>query len=85
MFFAFYVHQLSPFLIQFNEQVGIRWYGLAYIAGFIGAFYLMKWLARRGYGSLRENQVADFVFYAALFGVLIGDASGTCFFIDHPC
>jgi phosphatidylglycerol---prolipoprotein diacylglyceryl transferase len=80
MFFAFYVHHLSPFLIQFNEQVGIRWYGLAYIAGFIGAFYLMKWLARSGYGSLRENQVADFVFYAALFGVLIGGRLGYVLF-----
>ena len=80
MFFAFYVHHLSPFLIQFNEQVGIRWYGLAYIAGFIGAFYLMKWLAQNGYGSLRENQVADFVFYAALFGVLIGGRLGYVLF-----
>ena len=80
MFFAFYVHHLSPFLIQFNEQVGIRWYGLAYIAGFIGAFYLMKWLARKGYGPLRENQVADFVFYAALFGVLVGGRLGYVLF-----
>jgi phosphatidylglycerol---prolipoprotein diacylglyceryl transferase len=80
MFFAFYVHHLSPFLIQFNEQVGIRWYGLAYIAGFIGAFYLMKRLARNGYGSLRESQVGDFVFYAALFGVLIGGRLGYVLF-----
>jgi phosphatidylglycerol---prolipoprotein diacylglyceryl transferase len=80
MFFAFYVHHLSPFLIQFNEQVGIRWYGLAYIAGFIGAFYLMKWLARNGYGSLPESQVGDFVFYAALFGVLIGGRLGYVLF-----
>ena len=80
MLFAFYVHHLSPFLIQFNEQVGIRWYGLAYIAGFIGAFYLMKWLARNGYGSLRESQVGDFVFYAALFGVLIGGRLGYVLF-----
>ncbi|MBV9297718.1 MAG: prolipoprotein diacylglyceryl transferase [Verrucomicrobia bacterium] len=80
MFFAFYVHHLSPFLIQFNDQFGIRWYGLAYIAGFIAAFYLMKWLARNGYGSLRENQVGDFVFYAALFGVLIGGRLGYVLF-----
>jgi phosphatidylglycerol---prolipoprotein diacylglyceryl transferase len=80
MIFAFYVHHLSPFLIQFNEQVGIRWYGLAYIAGFISAFYLMKWLARKGYGSLKENQVGDFIFYAALFGVLIGGRLGYVLF-----
>jgi phosphatidylglycerol:prolipoprotein diacylglycerol transferase len=80
MFFAFYVHHLSPFLVQFNEQLGIRWYGLAYIAGFISAFYVMKWLARNGYGSLQESQVGDFVFYAALFGVLIGGRLGYVLF-----
>ena len=80
MFFAFYVHHLSPFLIQFNEQFGIRWYGLAYIAGFIAAFYIMKWLARKGYGSLKENQVGDFIFYAALFGVLVGGRLGYVLF-----
>ncbi len=80
MFFAFYVHHLSPFLIQFNDQIGVRWYGLAYIAGFIAGFYLMKWLARNGYGSLRENQVGDFIFYAALFGVLVGGRIGYVLF-----
>ena len=80
MLFAFYVHHLSPFLIQFSDQIGIRWYGLAYIAGFLAAFYLMKWLARNGYGSLRENQVGDFVFYAALFGVLVGGRIGYVLF-----
>jgi phosphatidylglycerol:prolipoprotein diacylglycerol transferase len=80
LFLGFYVHHLSPFLIQFNEQFGIRWYGLAYIAGFVSAFYLMKWLARKGYGSLRENQVGDFVFYAALFGVLVGGRLGYVLF-----
>ncbi len=77
---AFYVHHLSPFLIQFNEQLGIRWYGLAYIFGFITALYLMKWLARKGYGALKENQVGDFVFYAAIFGVLIGGRLGYVLF-----
>jgi phosphatidylglycerol---prolipoprotein diacylglyceryl transferase len=77
---AFYVHHLSPFLIQFNEQLGIRWYGLAYITGFIAALYLMKWLARKGYGALKENQVGDFVFYAAIFGVLVGGRLGYVLF-----
>jgi len=36
----------------------------------------MKWLARRGYGSLEEKRVGDFVFYAALFGVLVGGRLG---------
>src|SRR6266446_6993394 len=80
MLFGFYVHDLSPFLIQFNQQFGLRWYGIAYVAGFLAAFYLMKWLARHRYGSLEEKKVSDFVFYAALFGVLIGGRLGYVLF-----
>jgi phosphatidylglycerol:prolipoprotein diacylglycerol transferase len=80
MWLAYYVHHLNPFLIRFYDQFGIRWYGVAYLCGFIAAFYLLKWLARKGYGSLAEGQVADFTFYAALFGVLLGGRLGYVLF-----
>jgi len=80
MWLAYYVHHLNPFLIRFYDQFGIRWYGVAYLCGFIAAFYLLKWLARKGYGSLIEGQVADFTFYAALFGVLLGGRLGYVLF-----
>ncbi|MGA8655007.1 MAG: prolipoprotein diacylglyceryl transferase [Chthoniobacterales bacterium] len=77
---AFWVHHLDPFIFKINDQFGIRWYGAAYLAGFIAAFYLMKWLARKGYGALKENEVGDFIFYAALFGVLVGGRLGYVLF-----
>ncbi len=80
MWLAYYVHHLNPFLIRFNDQFGIRWYGVAYLCGFVAAFYLLKWLARKGYGSLAETQVADFAFYGALFGVLLGGRLGYVIF-----
>jgi phosphatidylglycerol:prolipoprotein diacylglycerol transferase len=80
MWLAYYVHHLNPFLIRFYDQFGIRWYGVAYLCGFIAAFYLLKWLARKGYGSLSDGQVADFTFYAALFGVLLGGRLGYVLF-----
>ena len=80
MWLAYYIHHLNPFLIRFYDQFGIRWYGVAYLCGFIAAFYLLKWLARKGYGSLTEGQVADFTFYAALFGVLLGGRLGYVLF-----
>ncbi len=30
-----YLHDISPFALQFTETKGIRWYGLSYLAGFI--------------------------------------------------
>jgi phosphatidylglycerol:prolipoprotein diacylglycerol transferase len=80
MWLAFYVHNLDPFLVRFYGDVGIRWYGTAYLAGFVAAFYLLKWLARKGYGSLQEAQVPDFVFFAAIFGVLVGGRLGYVLF-----
>src|SRR5260221_267643 len=80
MWLAYYVHHLNPFLIRVNDQFGIRWYGVAYLCGFVAAFYLLKWLARKGYGSLAETQVADFAFYGALFGVLLGGRLGYVIF-----
>lgn len=80
MWLAFYVHHLDPFLVRFYGDVGIRWYGTAYLAGFVAAFYLLKWLARKGYGSLQESQVPDFVFFAAIFGVLLGGRLGYVLF-----
>ena len=32
---GYYLHDLSPFLIRFGESVGIRWYGLAYVAAMV--------------------------------------------------
>ncbi|MEN9637609.1 MAG: hypothetical protein RL077_6013, partial [Verrucomicrobiota bacterium] len=32
--FAYWVHDLSPFLVRFSDTLGIRYYGLAYLAGF---------------------------------------------------
>ena len=35
---AAYFHTLSPFIVRFSDDVGIRWYGVSYIAGFLVAY-----------------------------------------------
>ena len=32
---AYYVHDLSPFLLRLGGNFGLRWYGLAYVAAFV--------------------------------------------------
>lgn len=73
---AIYVHHLDPFAIQFTESFGIRWYGLAYVAGFMGAFLLIRWFVRIGASELKESQVADFITILAIFGVMLGGRLG---------
>lgn len=74
--FATYVHHLDPFAIQFTETFGIRWYGLAYVAGFVAAFLLIRWFVKIGASELKDSQVADFITVLAIFGVMLGGRLG---------
>ncbi|MCF7729237.1 MAG: prolipoprotein diacylglyceryl transferase [Chthoniobacterales bacterium] len=79
---AFYVHDLSPFLIYFGSGFGIRWYGLAYILAFLFGTLLYRYLAKRGYSDLTPDQVTDFITWGALFGVVLGGRLGYMLFYD---
>lgn len=85
-----YVHHLDPFAIRFTENFGIRWYGLAYVAGFIAAFYLIRWFVRIGASELKESQVGDFITLCAVLGTMVGGRLGYMLlynldgFLAHP-
>ncbi len=72
---AYWVDDLSPFAIRFWGNVGIRWYGLAYVCGFLAGGWLMVRYARAGRSALPAAQVADFIL-ALVIGVLIGGRVG---------
>src|SRR5438477_2209262 len=77
---AYYVHDLNPLIFRLWENVGPRWYGLAYVLAFICSYLLFRRLAKRGYADLPVAKVGDFVTGAALFGVIIGGRLGYVFF-----
>lgn len=74
-----YVHNLDPFAIQFSDTFGIRWYGLAYLSGFLLGYYALLRMVRAGAMLFREDAIADFVTYVAI-GVLAGGRLGYCLF-----
>ncbi len=82
MIAEYYLHNLDPVLIQFTEKLAIRWYGLAYVLSFMLAFLLLRQLVRKGYSELKEDQVADFITFSALFGVMLGGRLGYMLFYD---
>lgn len=49
---TFVVHDLDPFLIQFSQGIGIRWYGLAYVLGFVIGILLLRLYHRKGLSPL---------------------------------
>ena len=74
-----YFHNLDPFIIQFTDNFGIRWYSMAYIIGFITSYLLIKWLIRKNLSPLSKNDAADFIIWLA-FGVIIGGRLGYAIF-----
>ena len=79
---AYYVHNLSPFVFRFTDRIAVHWYGLAYVMGFYLAYVVMKHLAKRGLSVIRPEQVADFITFAAIFGVVLGGRLGYMLLYD---
>jgi len=77
---AYYVHDLNPLIFRIYDNVGPRWYGLAYVVAFLSSYFLFRWLAKRGYADLPAAKVSDFITGAALFGVIVGGRLGYIFF-----
>lgn len=81
---AYYLHRLSPFLVEFGRGsgIGIRWYGLTYVLSFLLANMLLVRLARRKLSPIAPEKVGDFITWAALFGVLLGGRLGYVLLYD---
>ena len=81
MTLAAWLHDINPWVVHITETLGVRWYGLAYIAGFIVAWLGLRTLARRGKILIRPEEAMDVVVTGA-FGVLIGGRLGYVVFYE---
>lgn len=72
---AYWVHDLSPFVVRFSGNFGIRYYGLAYLLGFLAGGGLLYRYTRAGRSLVPANKIADLV-TAIVLGVLIGGRVG---------
>lgn len=67
----------------------VHWYGLMYLVGFLGGFWLMSLRAKKPGIDWNNEQLSDLVFYIAL-GVVLGGRVGYMLFygteqlIEHP-
>src|SRR4029079_5562416 len=77
---AYYLHNLDPIIFRIYDNVGPRWYGLAYVGGLASSHFLFLWLSKRGYADLPPQRVSDFITGCALFGVIVGGRLGCVFF-----
>ncbi len=79
-----WVHDLPKFVpkLQFTEQIGVRYYGLAYVIGFLGGSWLLAHYAKYGRSLVPRAQVMDLLF-ALMLGVFIGGRLGW-FLLYYP-
>ncbi|MCC5025225.1 MAG: prolipoprotein diacylglyceryl transferase [Candidatus Synoicihabitans palmerolidicus] len=70
-----WVHDLSPFLIQFTDTIGIRYYGLGYMLGFALGAWIIYHAAKTKRLPMTPGAVADLM-TALMLGVIIGGRLG---------
>ncbi|MEY3143087.1 MAG: hypothetical protein RLY21_1580 [Planctomycetota bacterium] len=75
------VHTLDPFVFELSPGVGLRWYGTAYLAGFVVGWLILRALAKTGRIPLSLRQVGDLV-TAIVIGVIVGGRLGHVLFYE---
>lgn len=79
---AYLEYTPHPFLWKWGDGPwGIRYYGVAYLLGFLALYVGLRLFYKKGWSPLNKDQVADFVTYVVV-GVLVGGRLGYCFFYD---
>ena len=81
----YWVHDWSPFFIEFPENFlgleGIRYYGLAYLLGFIAIGYFLKLCDKKGKIRIGAQDRSDLMTYIIL-GSLLGGRLGFVLLYD---
>lgn len=72
--------QIDPVVISLGPLT-VHWYGLMYLVGFAGAWWLGMKRAEREDSPLKPEQVGDLIFYSAM-GVILGGRLGYVFFYN---
>jgi len=79
-----YLHSIDPFAlgpidIGPFKHIGLRWYGLSYLTGFVFAWWLARRVVRCGRSTLKVEQVSDLVVAWAI-GIIVGGRLGYVLF-----
>ena len=82
---ATYIHHLDPIIVNLpHTPLAVRWYGLAYVAGFILGYLVLQQLSKRNLYCVESAKLGDFITAVCLFGVLMGGRLGEFFFYWLP-
>lgn len=71
--------EIDPVIFQIYGPIGLNWYGLMYLAGFAGAWYMGVQRSKLANSPFTADHVSDFLFYAFI-GVILGGRIGYVLF-----
>lgn len=71
---------IDPVAISIGP-LSIHWYGLMYLVGFAGAYFLMNYRASKPKSGWNKEEVSDLLFYSAM-GVILGGRFGYVLFYN---
>ncbi len=80
--------QIDPVIFSIGP-LAVRWYGLMYLFGFVGGYFMMCHVAKFRKMAINQDTISDLLFYAVL-GVVIGGRLGytlfynTKYYLSHP-
>jgi phosphatidylglycerol:prolipoprotein diacylglycerol transferase len=80
----YWIDDINPYIFRLPNGFGVRWYGLAYLAGLVWGYVMAVRWWRQGRSPLAPEQLQDFVVSAGL-GMIIGGRLVYCLFYgtDH--
>lgn len=79
------IHHLDPVLLEIpGTPLALRWYGLAYVAGFVLGYLVLLQLSRRDLYCVKPDKLGDFITTVCICGVLMGGRLGEFFFYWLP-
>ncbi len=72
--------QIDPIIFSIGP-LAVRWYGMMYLLGFLGAYLSMLHIVRVRAYAIGKETISDLLFYAVL-GVVLGGRFGYCLFYN---
>ena len=80
--------QIDPIIFSIGP-LAVRWYGMMYLLGFVGGYFMMCHVAKFRNMPIKKEVISDLLFYAVL-GVVIGGRLGytlfynSNYYLRHP-
>lgn len=76
----YWVHNLNPVVFHLWGPLAVRWYGLAYLAGFLGGYLILLRMSKRKEFAIPPDELSNFIVHVAIYGVFLGGRLGYVLF-----